>query len=84
MNIEQLEQETGLKAGEDFGFIAGTRAPFNDGKGMMSASMREGYTVWMYYDKPKRKSVQIQIDEPDPVKEYEKVKQFLTQPRTAI
>lgn len=44
--LNELESKTGLKSGIDFAIIIGTTAPFTLDRGMYSASMVQGYTIW--------------------------------------
>jgi hypothetical protein len=44
--IQELETRTGLKLGEDFGFILGTQVPWIQSHGMQSAVRQHGFQVW--------------------------------------
>lgn len=47
--IEKIEKETGLKAGKEWGIIAGTQSPYPK-QGMYSAGNFVGFEVWKSKD----------------------------------
>jgi hypothetical protein len=67
--LEKIEQETGLKIGEDYGFIMGTQTPFVPSKGIASDRPRKGYSVWKITEDGKKEADFIANDVETNVKE---------------